>query len=306
MSRVRPELLLLCLACACGGDAGDGSASGFATTATASGGSTGIASGPSGATQSADDDGADGETSGGATSSSADAGSEGSDASAATSDEGGAEDTGGTEIWTGGDSETDTGGGEETGGSEETTDGEPLSDDPFDPAACNGVAWTGDQALAELGGLPREVLATATIQVRTRGCPGGACGDWGPGEDWIISYLTWSGGVTTAYTDLMATMDLVLFDDGGVPRLSMQHETFPVGGYPDEDGVLYDFPPQTVSYPHLRAFNQFPESEYDYEDLDYQVAAGELLLGQGCAVFTASPFGTGQPYTAQYAAVFHW
>ncbi|MEM6291432.1 MAG: hypothetical protein AAGA54_09215 [Myxococcota bacterium] len=305
MTRLRPEMLLLSLACACGGGSDDGSASGFGTTATASatagGDSTGGGSGPGSATQ-AGDDGGEPQTSGGDASSGADASSSGGDADA-TSGQGGSEDTGGGETLTGGETE---GGGDTGGSSDESTGGEPLSDDPFDPAACNGVAWTGDEALAQLAGLPREVLATATIQVRTRTCPGGACGDWGPGEDWVISYLTWSGGVTTAYTDLMATMNLVLFDDDGTPRLSMQHETFPIGGYPDDDGVLYGFPPETVSYPHLRAFNQFPESEYYYEDLDYQVAAGELLLGEGCAVFTANPFGTGQPYTAQYAAVFHW
>ncbi len=200
---------------------------------------------------------------------------------------------------TGSEPETDTTGAESTGG-------EPLSDDPFEPAACSGVAWTGAEALAQLGGLPRTVLASATIQVRTRSCAGEDCGAWGLGEDWIISYLTWSGGVVTAYTDLETAMNLVLFDDDGVARLSMQHETFGAGGYPDQDGVLYGFPPQVVSYPHLRAYNQFPESEYYYIDLDYQVAQGELVLGEGCAVWTANPFGTGQPYTAQYGVVFHW
>ncbi|MBV1859395.1 MAG: hypothetical protein KUG77_13365 [Nannocystaceae bacterium] len=219
-----------------------------------------------------------------------------SDTSGGDSSEGG---TGETTSTTGGDSDTEATGGESTGDT-------PLSDDPFDPASCNGIAWSGAEALAELDGLPRTEMASATIQVRMRSCTGDDCGLWGLGEDWIIPYLTWSGGVVTAYADLEAAMNLVLFDDGGVARLSMQHETFGVGGYPDDDGVLYGFPPQVVNYPHLRAYNQFPESENYYIDLDYQVAQGELVLGEGCAVWTANPYGTGQPYTAQYGVVFHW
>ena len=124
--------------------------------------------------------------------------------------------------------------------------------------------------------------------------------------DWWIHYLTWSGGVVTAYKDFLAEMNLVLFDDGGTPRLSMQHVTFPVGGYPDTDGVLYDFPPQAVNYPHIRAFDDDPDFRYYYTDLDYQVSEGELVIGDGCAVWTANPFGAGTPHLQQFGAVFHW
>ncbi len=192
-----------------------------------------------------------------------------------------------------------------TGSGSETGD-MPLSDDPFDPAACNGVPWTAADAAAQLGGLDRLVLANATIQVRTRMCAGEVCDPWGPGDDWWIHYLTYSGGVVTAYKDFLADMNLVLFDDGGTPRLSMQHVTFPDGGYPDDDGVLYDFPPAPVNYPHLRAYDVAPDSQYYYQDLDYQVSDGVLVLGDGCAVWTANPYGTGTPYTAQYGIVFHW
>lgn len=195
--------------------------------------------------------------------------------------------------------------GEQSTGSD-STGGEPLSDDPFDPAACNGIAWTAADATAQLGGMSREVLANATIQVRTRDCPGGNCGEWGDNEDWVISYLTWSGGVVTAYKDFLTDMNFVLFDDDGTPRLSMQHVTFATGGYPDTDGVVYDFPPAVVNYPHLRAFDDSPDSRYYYTDLDYQVSEGTLVLGDGCAVWTAFPFGMGTPHTAQYGVVFHW
>jgi hypothetical protein len=197
---------------------------------------------------------------------------------------------------------TDTGG----SGSGSESGGEPLSDDPFDPAACNGVAWTAGDAAAQLGGMPRQVLTSATIQVRTRQCNGEVCDPWSGNADWWIHYLTWSGGVVTAYKDFLADMNLVLYDDDGTPRLSMQHVTFVVGGYPDDDGVVYDFPPQPVNYPHLRAFDDAPDSRYYYTDLDYQVSEGVLVIGDGCAVWTANPFGAGLPHTQQYGAVFHW
>ncbi len=293
----RPRIVtsvLFLLPIACGQDAGpaDGNVSGSV-------GSAGDATQTAG-TSPGEHDGTSTTTGAGSASTSAH-----NDDTTSTTDGEGAETDGTTtgDASSGGRSGSDSSGGASSSGSS----GEgPLSDDPFDPAACNGVPWSAEDAGAQLGGLPREVLANATIQVRTRTCNGEACDPWGPGEDWVISYLTWSGGVVTAYTELEASMNLVLFDDDGLARLSMQHETFAVGGYPDDDGVLYDFPPQVVSYPHLRAYNVDPEFEYDYIDLDYQVAQGEMVLGDGCAVWTANPFGTGQPYTAQYGAVFHW
>lgn len=291
----------MCLSlAACGAAGNDGSAFGSAS------GASGVSAGESGsvAPSTAGESGSsNGEGSGGPTSGSGDTTGgpqPSSGPSGGTGESSGDDETGEASSGTaGGDSDTDATGGESTGDT-------PLSDDPFDPTSCNGVAWTGAEALSELAGLPRTSLASATIQVRTRSCVGEACDPWGLGENWTISYLTWSGGVVTAYADLEAAMNLVLFDDDGVARLSMQHETFGVGGYPDDDGVLYDFPPEVVNYPHLRAYNQFPESEYYYIDLDYQVAQGELVLGEGCAVWTANPYGTGQPYTAQYGVVFHW
>lgn len=196
--------------------------------------------------------------------------------------------------------------GEETGGAESSSGGGPTSDDPFDPSACVGAPWTAADASGALGGMLRQELASATIQVRSRTCPGGACGEWGANADWEIHYLTWSGGVTTRWKDLQADMDLILFDDGGGPRLSMQHETFGAGGYPDDDGIVYDFPPVTATYPHLRAYNVAPDFEYDYIDLDYQVSDGQLILGDGCAVWTANPFGAGMPHLEQFGALFRW
>ncbi|MDX2089353.1 MAG: hypothetical protein SFX73_15980 [Kofleriaceae bacterium] len=178
--------------------------------------------------------------------------------------------------------------------------------DAFDPASCGGPPMTSADAIAALAGGARTVLANATIQQRTRACPGGTCGAWGQPADWVLAYLTYSGGVTTRYKNVLMSMALVVFDDGGMPKLSMQHITFPAGGYDDDQGAVYGFPPAPIMYTHLRAYNTAPTSGSDYLDLDYMVTNGTLQLGTRCARFTANPFGTGQPYTSDYAALFRW
>lgn len=202
-------------------------------------------------------------------------------------------------------SEASTGDGA-SGSDDESSGGSTASDDAFDPLSCSGVPWTAADATGELGVASRLVLANATIQVRSRSCPGGACSPWSLGEDWTISYLTYSGGVTTRYKDVRADLQLVLYSVPGMPMLSLQHVTFAAGGYPDDDGVVYAFPPAPVQYPHLRAYNVMPGSASDYIDLDYQVSDGTLVLGQDCARWTATPFGAGQPDLQEFAVLFRW
>lgn len=249
--------------------------------------------GPTGGTTAATQGTDSSETSNGTATSSD--GSSGSATGATTEDS--------TTDGTDGTDGTDDSTGEDTGSS---TGAPQYSDDPFDPEACYGMAWTADDAAAALGGLDRLVLADSTIQVRTRTCPGGVCGEWGEPEDWVISYLTWSGGVVTAYKDFLTDMRFVLFDDEGTPRLSMQHVTFPTGGYPDTDGVVYDLPPAVVGFAHLRAYDDDPDFEYYYQDLDYLVTDATLVVGQDCAVWTANPYGANEPFVEQYGVVFHW
>jgi len=285
-------------------DAGqDGTGSGGAADATmGDGGSTG-----GNATGGMQDGSSNGTDSNGTDSDGTDSnGTDGTDGDATDSgDSSGAGVTTGTSTTDDGSTSGDTDGstGDESGSS---TGAQQYSDDPFDPQACFGTAWSVEDAAAALGGLERLELANATIQVRTRTCPGGVCGEWGEPDDWTISYLTWSGGVVTAYKDFLTDMNFVLFDDEGTPRLSMQHVTFPTGGYPDTDGVVYDLPPSVVDFAHLRAYDDDPDFEYYYQDLDYLVTDATLILGDDCAVWTANPYGTGEPFLEQYAAVFHW
>lgn len=173
------------------------------------------------------------------------------------------------------------------------------SNDPFNTASCIGTPWSSAEAMAHLAGRSRVVLATETIQQRQ--CPGAICG--ADATDWTIRYLTWSGGVTTRYRSMDATMNLVLFDDGGSPALSIQHTTFDLGNYPDDDGMVYAFPPSLITYPHVRAFND-TATGYDYVDLDYQVRGTGITYGDGCVRWTAEPFGA--PLTHDWAVRFTW
>ena len=183
-----------------------------------------------------------------------------------------------------------------------------VNDDPFDPASCGGTPLSLEDATAALAGMDRQVLANATIQVRERTCPGGACGEWGDAYDWVVTYLTWSGGVTTAYKDFQADMQLVVFDDQGTPRLSLQHVTFdvPSSTYDDEDGMVYDLPPSPINFPHVRAYDANPDSEYYYQELDWLVRDGVLTVGEDCVRWVADPYVQQPPFTEQYAVVFHW
>lgn len=204
-----------------------------------------------------------------------------------------------------------SGSSEGTSGESSSSGGPMVIDDPFDPASCGGTALTQADLTAALGGpggMDRQVLATATIQVRERTCPGGMCGDWGEGFDWVIHYLTWSGGVVTAYKDFQADMQLVVFDDQGTPRLSLQHVTFdvPSSTYDDTDGMVYDVPPSPIGYPHVRAYDDDPDSEYYYQELDWLVRDGVLTVGEDCVRWVADPYIQQPPFTEQYAVVFHW
>ncbi len=277
---------------ASGSDGGtDGSA-----TATASASATATAT----ATDTA------GSTSGGSSSSDGSAGTTGTTTDGSSSGD----------ASTGSDGSTDTGGSTGTGDSTDTAGSEESSssggtmviDDPFDPASCQGMPFTLADAEAALGGMDRVTLATATIQVRERTCPGGTCGDWGEAFDWVINYLTWSGGVVTAYKEFQADMQLVVFDDQGTTRLSLQHVTFdlPSSTYDDGDGMLYDLPPEPIGFPHVRAYDDDPDFEYYYQELDWLVRDGVLTVGEDCVRWVADPYIQQPPFTEQYAVVFHW
>lgn len=173
------------------------------------------------------------------------------------------------------------------------------SEDPFHTGSCTGTPWSAGDAMAHLAGRSRVVLASATIQQRS--CPGLVCG--GPASDWVVRYLTYSGGSSTRYRNMTATMDLVLFNDGGVPAMSIQHTSFGLGNYPDDDGMVYGFPPALISYPHVRAFNDTATGS-DYIDLDDQVKGTGITYGDGCVRWTAEPFGAS--LTHDWAVRFTW
>ena len=181
-----------------------------------------------------------------------------------------------------------------------------CSSDPFDPASCGGAPMTEAAALAELGALAREVLASATIQVRTRSCSGTTCMPWSTGSAWQTRFLTYSGGVVTRYQNVQADTQLVLYKAGATAKLSLQHVTFPQGGYTDEQGMVFAIPPAPITYPVFRAYNVSPQYASDYRDLELTLKNGTLVVGTRCARFTANMFGATDPYTTEYAALYRW
>lgn len=193
-------------------------------------------------------------------------------------------------------------------GVDEDCDGTPDNgcgpEDVFTLGTCDGVAMSADDAMAMLGGQSRVVLASATLQKRNRSCD--TCA-WGDPSDWTIRYLTYSGGVSTRWMNLLMTMNLVLFNDGGSPKFSIQHTTFAGSTYDDGDGMVYGFPPEVIRYPHLRAYNHAPQRPSDYRELDYQAVDGTIVLGEGCLQWVADAFGQGgPPYTEGYGVIFRW
>jgi hypothetical protein len=181
-----------------------------------------------------------------------------------------------------------------------------CTNDPFDDASCGGPPLTSADALAQLGSATRSVLATATVQVRTRTCMGMTCDPWSAPASWLTHFLTYSGGVVTRYKDVQADTRLVLYLDTSTPKLSLQHVTFTQGGYPDSSGIVFGLPPVAQMYPVFRAYNVMPQFPSDYEDLELTLTNGELHLGTRCARFTATVFGASQPYTTGYAALYRW
>lgn len=103
-------------------------------------------------------------------------------------------------------------------------------------------------------------------------------------------------------------MSLVLFNDAGTPRLSIQHETHILGGYPDDydngDGLLYDFPDAAgATYPYLYAYDPDPDGN-NYSDFSYQMKPTDVTIGDGCFRWISIPFGL--PLTHEWAMLFQW
>ena len=247
----------------------------------------------------------------------------------ATSD-GSSGDTGGD---AGGDAGEDSGpsdgGGHDTGGSDadaaqsdagdaayadvsDSSDASDTSDagvtDPFDPQSCSGTAWTAADALARLGGSPSEILDTQTVMERHRTCDSTGCGPWSTPAVNEISYLTWSGGVSTRYTTLQTDTTLVLFDDAGAPKLSIRHDTH-LAHYPNdhEEGLVFGFPPATIPYPRMRAWNVSPDNQYDYRDLENYIGRdAQLFVSPNCARFVSVLPDRNSDVHTEYVAAYQF
>jgi hypothetical protein len=180
--------------------------------------------------------------------------------------------------------------------------------DPFDPQSCSGTAWTAADALARLGGSPSELLDTQTVMERHRTCDSSGCGPWSTPAVNEISYLTWSGGVSTHYKTLQTDTSLVLFDDAGTPKLSVRHDTH-LAHYPDDhdEGLVFGLAPTTIAYPMMRAWNVSPASQYYYRDLENYIGRdAQLFVSPNCARFVSVLPDRSSDVHTEYVAVYRF
>lgn len=182
----------------------------------------------------------------------------------------------------------------------------PVSD-PFDPASCSAPALTGAQALSLLGTSARLKLADATLYRRSRSCTGmtpATCGAWSAPVPHQQSLLTYSGGVVTDYKTFSFPTHLILFAQGGQPRLVVRHESdYRHDASANTRGVVFPFgaDPMLNTYPVIYVWDFMPAPNR-YDDLQGLLGQrGELHAAEHCARVV---FYTG--LTAEVAALYRF
>lgn len=187
-------------------------------------------------------------------------------------------------------------------------DAGPSTSDPFDPQSCSGTAWSEADALARLGGSSSELLDAQTVMERQRSCDSNGCGPWGSPSLNSLTYLTYSGGVTTRYKTIQTDTTLVLYDDGGAPKLAVRHDSH-LAHYPNDhdQGIVFGFPPAQVDYPMMRAWNESPDSDSDYLDLEqYLGRDAQLFVSSDCARFEAVLPDRDSDVETEFVAVYRF
>ena len=161
--------------------------------------------------------------------------------------------------------------------------------DPFDPASCSAPALTGAQALSLLGTSARLKLADATLYRRSRSCTGmtpATCGAWSAPVPHQQSLLTYSGGVVTDYKTFSFPTHLILFAQGGQPKLVVRHESdYRKDATANTRGVVFAFgaDPMLNTYPVIYVWDFMPAPNR-YDDLQGLLGQrGELHAAEHCA-----------------------
>ncbi len=184
------------------------------------------------------------------------------------------------------------------------------SNDPFDPASCNGAPLSQAGALSLLGTTSRTALATAQWMVRERACTSpGNCGAWGVPKPFLVSLVVYSGGVTTRYKTFAIPSTLVLLKKSSTVASLEVRETKDYVKYPSssDKGIPFAIPaaPGTYYLPTIEIYDP-AASGYDYSDntfsLYYPADNAYLYAAEHCARFTA-PYDNG---TAEIAALYQY
>jgi hypothetical protein len=146
-----------------------------------------------------------------------------------------------------------------------------------------------------LGAAPRLKLADATLYRRTRPCTGmtaDTCGAWGAPVAHTQSLLTYSGGVVTDYKTFSFPTHLILFAQGGQPKMSVRHESdYRHDATASTRGVVFSFgaDPMENTYPIIYVWD-FAPAPNRYDDLQGLLGdKGQLHAAERCArvVFTS-------------------
>lgn len=179
------------------------------------------------------------------------------------------------------------------------------STDPFDPGSCSASALSSAQALAILGTSTRAKLADATLYRRQRTCTGttpDTCGAWGAAVPHEQLLLTYSGGVTTDYKNFNFPTHLILFQQGGQPKLSIRHTSdYLHDANADTRGVVFPFgaDPMLNTYPVINVWDFAPKPSR-YEDLAGRLGDKAMLHAAEHCARVVIPTGVTQEIAALY------
>lgn len=180
-----------------------------------------------------------------------------------------------------------------------------VSTDPFEPTSCSAPALSSTQALAILGTSTRMKLADATLYRRQRTCTGttpDTCGAWSAAVPHEQLLLTYSGGVTTDYKNFSFPTHLILFQQGGQPKLSIRHTSdYLHDASKDTRGVVFAFgaDPMLNTYPVINVWDFAPKPSR-YEDLAGRLGDKAMLHAAEHCARVVIPTGVTQEIAALY------
>jgi hypothetical protein len=185
------------------------------------------------------------------------------------------------------------------------SDAGPISNDPFDPSSCTGTAMTALTATTLLGGALRVHLASSQWLQRTRTCDVNHlnCTPWGASSAYVISLVTYSGGVTTHSKNFAFPTDLLLANPGALTFVLRESNDYAHCATCDTRGIRPPFgaSPETIADPLIRLWDPAPSHPEDYQDEYAYWPDATFVATDHCAIFSMSPY-----HEIQVAALYRY